>query len=112
MTQQDVKLQEFKLLTVEEKQKKLLAIFEFAKDKFDFSESAIDYLSSATLPQESVMEKLYEFVVEATMMAKERLEKQDEQQRDSIKKLSDEASISAQRDSEEADKLLDLVNLL
>ena len=58
MKQQEVKLQEFKLLTVEEKQKKLLAIFEFAKDKFDFSESAIDYLSSATLPQESVMEKL------------------------------------------------------
>ena len=112
MTQQEIKLQEFKALSFEEKQKKLLAIFEFAKDKFDFSENAINYLSSNTLPEELVMEKLYEFVVEAMMVAKERLEKQDQQQKDSMKKLSDEAAASSQHDSEDADKLLDLINLL
>lgn len=112
MTEQEVKLQEFKALSVEEKQNKLLAIFEFAKDQFDFSETAINYLSSNTLPDELVMEKLYEFVVYATLAAKERTEKQDEHQRDNAKKLSDEAIKSAQKDSEDADKLLDLINLL
>lgn len=112
MTEQEVKLQQFKELTLEEKKEKLLAIFEFAKDKFDFSDSAIDYLSSDTLPEESVMEKLYEFVVGATMLAKEKMEKQKESQMDSMKKLSEEATISAQKDSEDADSLLDLINLL
>ena len=112
MTEQEVKLQEFKALSVEEKQNKLLAIFEFAKDQFDFSETAINYLSSSTLPDELVMEKLYEFVVYASLSAKERIEKQDEDQRDNAKKLSDEAAKSAQKDSEDADKLLDLINLL
>ena len=112
MTEEEVKLQEFKALSFEEKQKKLLAIFEFAKDEFDFSETAINYLSANTLPEESVMEKLYEFVVSVTMIAKERVEKREEQQKNNVKKLSDEASISAQKDSEDADKLLDLINLL
>jgi hypothetical protein len=112
MTEQEVKLQQFKGLTLEEKKEKLLAIFEFAKDKFDFSDSAIDYLSADTLPEELVMEKLYEFVVEVTMAAKERIEKQKENQMDSMKKLSEEATISAQKDSEDADSLLDLINLL
>lgn len=112
MTQQEVKLQEFKALSFEEKQKKLLAIFEFAKDKFDFSENAINYLSSSTLPEELVMEKLYEFVVYTSLSAKERIEKQDEYKRDNAKKLSDEAAKSAQKDYEDADKLLDLINLL
>ncbi len=112
MTQQEVKLQEFKALSFEEKQKKLLAIFEFAKDKFDFSERAIEYLSSNTLPEELVMEKLYEFVVEVTTVSKERIEKQRQQQMNNVKQLSDEATASAQKDSEEADKLLDLINLL
>ena len=112
MTEQEVKLQKFKALSFGEKQQKLLAIFEFAKDKFDFSENAINYLSSSTLPEELVMEKLYEFVVSATMLAKERVEKQDEHQRDSAKKLSEDATKSAQKDSEDADKLLDLINLL
>jgi hypothetical protein len=58
------------------------------------------------------MEKLYEFVVSVTMIAKERIEKREEQQKNNVKKLSDEASISAQKDSEDADKLLDLINLL
>ena len=100
------------LKPLEEKKEKLLAIFEFAKDKFDFSDSAIDYLSSDTLPEESVMEKLYEFVVDATMLAKEKMEKQKESQMNSMKKLSEEATISAQKDSEDADSLLDLINLL
>ncbi len=112
MTEQEVKLQEFKALSFEEKQKKLLAIFEFAKDKFDFSERAIEYLSSNTLPEELVMEKLYEFVVEVTTVSKERIEKQRQQQMNNVKQLSDEATASAQKDSEEADKLLDLINLL
>ena len=112
MTEQEVKLQEFKALTVEEKQEKLLAIFEFARDKFDFSENAINYLSSNTLPEELVMEKLYEFIVEVILATKERIEKQDEQQKSNIEKLSNEATISDQKDSEDADKLLDLINLL
>ena len=110
MTEEEIKLQEFKALSFEEKQKKLLAIFEFAKDEFDFSETAINYLSANTLPEESVMEKLYEFVVSVTMIAKERVEKREEQQKNNVKKLSDEASISAQKDSEDADKLLKTIN--
>jgi len=112
MTEKEVKIQEFKALTLEEKQKKLLAIFEFAKDKFDFSERAIEYLSSSTLPEELVMEKLYEFIVEATVASKERIEKQRQQQIDSVKQLSDKATAASQQDSEDADKLLDLINLL
>ena len=34
MTEQEKKLQEFKSLNVDEKKEKLLAIYEFAKDKF------------------------------------------------------------------------------
>ena len=112
MTEQEVKLRGFKALTLEEKQEKLLAIFEFAKDKFDFSENAVNYLSSNTLPEELVMEKLYEFIVEVILATKERIENQDEQQKSNIEKLSNEATISAQKDSEDADKLLDLINLL
>jgi len=112
MTEQEVKIQEFKALRFEEKQKKLLAIFEFAKDKFDFSENAINYLSSNTPPEESVMEKLYEFVVSIITTAKDEIKKHEQQQKNNIKKLSYEASISTQKDSEDADKLLDLINLL
>ena len=75
MTEQEARLNEFKALTLEGKREKLLAIFEFAKDKFDFSETAINYLSSNTLPDELVMEKFYEFVVEVTIAARERMDK-------------------------------------
>jgi hypothetical protein len=112
MTEQEVKIQEFKALSFEEKQNKLLAIFEFAKNKLDFSERAIEYLSSNTLPEELVMEKLYEFIVEVTVASKERIEEQRQQQMDKAKKLSDEAAVSSQQDLEDADKLLDLINLL
>lgn len=112
MTEQEIKIQEFKTLSFEQKREKLLAIFEFAKDKFDFSETAINYISSNISPDELVMEKLYDFVVSVTMITKERIERREEQQGNNVKKLSNEASVSAQKDSEEADKLLDLINLL
>ena len=112
MTEQEVKLQEFKALTVEEKREKLLAIFEFAKDKFDFSERAISYLSSNTLPDELVMEKFYEFVVEVTMAAKERMDREKVEQDEKVHDLYEKAEEEARKDAEDADTLLDLINLI
>ena len=112
MTEQEVKLQEFKALTVEEKREKLLAIFEFAKDKFDFSERAISYLSSNTLPDELVMEKFYEFVVEVTMAAKERMDREKVEQDEKVYDLYEKAEEEARKDAEDADTLLDLINLI
>jgi hypothetical protein len=102
-------LQAFKELSVEEKQKKLLAIFDFAKDKFDFSETAINYLSSNTLPEELVMIKLYEFILHATASAKQRIQKRQEEVKNNFKT---QEKIAENRDAEEADKLLDLIDLL
>ena len=112
MTEQEVKLQEFRALTLEEKKEKLLAIFEFAKDKFDFSERAISYLSSNTLPDELVMEKFYEFVVEVTMAAKERMDKEKVEQDEKVHDLYEKAEEEARKDAEDADMLLDLINLI
>lgn len=112
MTEQEKKLQEFKALDVDKKKEKLLAIFEFAKDKFDFSENAINYLSSDTLPSELVMENFYEFVVNATMTAKERLSKEQLQKNEKIQNLNMDAEKEARKDAEEADELLDLINLI
>ena len=112
MTEQEVKLQEFRALTLEGKREKLLAIFEFAKDKFDFSERAISYLSSNTLPDELVMEKFYEFVVEVTMAAKERMDREKVEQDEKVHDLYEKAEEEARKDAEDADTLLDLINLI
>ena len=102
-------LQDFKELSAEDKQKKLLAIFDFARDKFDFSENAINFLSSSTLPDELVMVKLYEFIIHATASAEQRIQNKQEES----KKIFNEKAIAEQeKDSEDADKLLDLINLL
>lgn len=112
MTEQEVKLQEFRALTADEKREKLLAIFEFAKDRFDFSETAINYLSSSTLPDELVMEKFYEFVVEATMAAKERMDREKVEQNEKVQDFYAKAEEEARKDAEDADTLLDLINLI
>ncbi len=112
MTEQEKKLQEFKSLNVDEKKEKLLAIFEFAKDKFDFSENAINYLSSDTDPSELVMEKFYEFVIAAIFIAKERIGEQQVQRDEEKKNLQSREELEARKDAEEADQLLDLFNLL
>lgn len=102
-------LQSFKELSVEDKQKKLLAIFDFAKDKFDFSETAINYLSSNTLPEELVMIKLYEFILQVTAFADERVERGQKQKKNEFK---EQERIAEDKDAEEVDKLLDLIDLL
>lgn len=102
-------LQAFKELSVEDKQKKLLAIFEYAKDKFDFSENAINYLSTDTLPNELVMIKLYEFVIHVTASAEERIQNRQMELR---KNLKEREMVEENKDSEDADKLLDLIDLL
>ena len=102
-------IEDFKMLTAEEKQKKLLEIFDFAQDKFDFSETAINYLSSNTLPSELVMVKLYEFVVHATTIAEERIQKRQE---DAKKNFQEQERQLETQDGEEAEKLLNLINLL
>lgn len=112
MTEQEARLNEFKALTLEGKREKLLAIFEFAKDKFDFSETAINYLSSNTLPDELVMEKFYEFVVEVTIAARERMDIEKTKQDEKVHDLYDKAEEEARKDAEDADTLLDLINLL
>ena len=112
MTEQEKKLQEFKSLNADEKREKLLAIFGFAKDKFDFSDNAINYLSSDTEPNELVMENFYEFVLAATFIAKERVEKQQIQRDEEKKNLQSREELEARKDAEEADQLLDLFNLL
>ena len=112
MTEQEIKLQEFKALDADKKKEKLLAIFEFAKDKFDFSENAINYLSSDTEPSELVMENFYEFVVDATFIAKDRIEKQQVHRDEEKKNLQAREKVEARKDAEDADVLLDLFNLL
>lgn len=109
MTKWEEMIESFKSLTVEEKQQKLLAIFEFAKDKFDFSENAIKYLSSGTLPNELVMVKLYEFVVDATTAAQERIQNRQEELKNNLK---EKERMEEEKDSEDADKLLGLIDLL
>ena len=109
MTKWEEMIESFKSLTVEEKQQKLLAIFEFAKDKFDFSENAIKYLSSGTLPNELVMVKLYEFVIHMTTAAQERIQKRQEELRNNLK---EKERMEEEKDSEDADKLLGLIDLL
>ena len=106
------KLKEFKALDANAKKEKLIAIFEYTKDRIDFSESAIAYLSSDSSPEDLVMDELYEFIVEAVITAQKRIEEQDEHQVNIMKKLSKEAELSAQKDSEDAENLLDLINLL
>ena len=112
MAKREEMIEAFKSLSVEDKRKKLLAIFEFAKDKFDFSERAISYLPSNTLPDELVMEKFYEFVVEATMAAKERISREKAEQDGKVHDLYAKAEEEARRDAEDADTLLDLINLI
>jgi len=109
MTKWEEMIESFKSLTFEEKQQKLLAIFEFAKDKFDFSENAIKYLSSGTLPNELVMVKLYEFVVDATTAAQERIQNRQEELKNNLK---EKERMEEEKDSEDADKLLGLIDLL
>ena len=109
MTKWEKMIEDFKALTAEQKQKKLFAIFDFAKDKFDFSETAINYLSSNTLPSELVMVKLYEFVVNATIIAEERIQKKHA---DTKKNFQEQERQSEAQDAEDADKLLDLIDLL
>lgn len=112
MTEQEVKLQEFKALTAEQKKEKLLAIFEFAKNKFDFSEWAIDYLSSNSVPDELVMENFYEFVIEATATAKERMDREKMEHDEKVHDFYEKAEEEARKDAEDADTLLDLINLI
>lgn len=109
MTKWEQMIEDFKALTFEQKQQKLLAIFDFAKDKFDFSENAINYLSSDTLPNELVMIKLYEFVVHVTTAAKERIENRQQELKNNLKERE---KMEEEKDSEDADKLLDLIDLL
>ena len=107
---QDEKLLEaFKSLSIEDKQKKLLAIFEYAKDKFDFSENAINYLSTDTLPNELVMIKLYEFVIHVTTAAQERIQNRQQELKNNLK---EKEKMEEEKDSQDADKLLDLIDLL
>lgn len=108
MTEQEIKLQKFKALSFEEKQKKLLAIFEFAKDNIDFSDTAISYLNWN--PDERVMEMLYEVVVQAVEISKNRIEKENKQMEIAKQNLSEKASASQQMDREAADKLLELID--
>ena len=109
MTKWEEMIEAFKSLSVEEKQQKLLAIFDFARDKFDFSDNAIRYLTSGTLPNELVMIKLYEFVVHATTAAQERIQKRQEELKNEMKERERREE---NQDSEDADKLLDLIDLL
>ena len=82
------KINEFKALDANAKKEKLMAIFEYAKDNIDFSQTAIDYLTSNEEPEELVMENLYEFIVSAILEANDRIEKENEKKRDEIKQLS------------------------
>ena len=86
-----------------------MAIFEFAKDKFDFSENAISYLSASTLPDELVMTKLYEFILHAVASSTERIQRAKEEKKQKFKE--DEKAQEAQ-DAQDADKLLNLIDLL
>jgi hypothetical protein len=55
MAELDKKLQEFNELTNVQKKEKLMNIFEYSKNKIDFSETAISYLTSNEEPDELVM---------------------------------------------------------
>jgi hypothetical protein len=59
------KLKEFKALDSNEKKEKLIAIFEHAKNNIDFSETALDYLTSNEQPDELVMLNFYELILQA-----------------------------------------------
>ena len=106
------KLQKFKALSLDEKKEKLMAIFEYAKNQIDFSETAIDYLSSNDAPSELVMQNLYELIVNAIEFSKSRIQKEDERKEQAKEDLAKKTEDSQKSDSEEADKLLDLINLL
>ncbi len=108
-------LQKFRDMPPEDKKKKLLNIFEFIKDKIDFSDNAINYLNDEEA-DENVMIKLYEFVLAMTTSAKNRKQKEreasQEKQQEIMKQLSEESNQSAESDQKDADDLLDLMNVL
>ena len=107
------KLEEFKSLDVNEKKKKLIAIFEYAKDNIDFSKTALDYLTSNEQPDELVMWNLYELIVNAMVFAKDRIQwEYEEKQGKSSHDLSEKSLASQKSDQDEADKLLDLINFI
>ena len=106
------KLQKFKELSLDEKKEKLMAIFEYAKNQIDFSKTAIDYLSSNDAPNELVMQNLYELIVNAVEFSKSRIQMEEEQKKHAKEDFAKKMESSQKSDSEEADKLLDLINLL
>ena len=107
------KIKEFRALDANAKKEKLMAIFEYAKDNIDFSQTAIDYLTSNEEPEELVMENLYELIIQAIWLAKDRIQWEYEQKQEkSSQDLSEKSSASQKLDQEEADKLLDLINFI
>lgn len=113
MTELDKKLQEFNELTNAQKKEKLMNIFEYSKNKIDFSETAISYLTSNEKPDELVMWNLYELVVQAVKFAMERNQTDFEQK---ISKdawtINEKAREAQEIDSQEADNLLELIDLI
>jgi len=113
MIQLDKKLQEFNELTNTQKKEKLMNIFEYAKNKIDFSETAISYLTSNEEPNELVMWNLYELILQAIMFSSERNQANYEQRIEKTTwSLNERARKAQELDSQEADDLLGLIDLI
>lgn len=91
------KILEFKKFNSEQKRWKLLAIFEYIKDEIDFAGNVTIYLSNS--PDDLVMDKLYELVMEYADHIRDEKSKQIEKNERYIEKIE-------KQDSEDADKLL------
>ena len=113
MTELGNKLQEFRMLTPMEKKQKLMNIFEYSRNKIDFSESAMNYLKYNDAPDELVMWNLYELIVQAVMFSKERNQTDFEQKMgENTWTIKEKACKAQEIDSQEADNLLGLIDLI
>ena len=113
MLQLEKKLQEFNELTNTQKKEKLMNIFEYAKNKIDFSETAISYLTSNEEPNELVMWNLYELILQAIMFSSERNQADFEKKiEETTWSLNERANEAQELDSQEADNLLKLIDFI
>ena len=80
------KIIEFKNFNTEQKRWKLLAVFDYIKDNIDFADNAIAYLSYS--PDNLVMDKLYEFIMEYCDYVKDEVANQIQEQKKKIAEKS------------------------
>ena len=116
MYDKEQKLTSFKELSTDEKKEKLLKIFEFIKEKIDFSENAINFLSNTDNPDEEVMIQLYELILSATGFAQQRKKTEDQQsqerQLEQMKQLHQQEKDSQNAEDSSAEDLLNLIEIM